>query len=755
MPATDKFEALSPQQVNSWPIETPTENDFGFHYGSDSTEEFLRLAMERFKICKDASSAQRMEAQIDTEFAAGRQWDDSIAQQRKAQNRPCNTINRIDGFLAHAVNSFRQTRPEIKVIAAADGADEDLAEVEEGLIRHIQVNSAADVAYDEVFKQMCTGGLSWLRVVDDWASPESMDQELFIRGVKNPFSVYYDPYCQQPDWSDGRFAFVVDDMTRSEFKNHYPKAQAAGLSNFSSIGDDQKDWFPEGKIRTAEYFHVEMEDDILCELENKTTRLWSKLPQSLYFLKKNELGDLSLYMHLVDDDEIDPAGEYVGRARKCKIPEVYWAKITAVDILQERKWKGRYIPLIPVLGNQIEIDGSTLMAGMVRYAREPQRMFNYMYTCFIETVALAPRNAYIAEVGQIPSGAIRNMWEEYNTNPQVFLLYKGMLDERGNALPPPQRQAADLPIAALVQGLQMSDNNLKSIFRIYDASLGQRGPQESGLAINARKMESDTGIYNWGDNFNRSLRYLGVVLEDLLPAYYNTEGREFQLILDDDTKKKVVMNQAPSADNKQDKQFDLERGGNYRIAISTGPSAQTKRQESLQGMIDFFKLMPGVAATCADILVEEADFPGKNKLSARLKKALPPTLQDTGNDATADELQTQLGQMATQNQQLTAALKEATDKRLLQRDKEEWDTFRTQMKEERQLASDAMKAGVQQAQFLADKSFEEMNYQRALLERMLGLLQPGDAPGQPSSAPAPAPSSAVPPTVGVNPSVGG
>ena len=756
MAVADKFEALTPQQVNSWPIKTPTAPDDGLSYfGADGKDAFLLQAMERFRICVDATSVQRREQEIDTQFAAGIQWDPIAKSIRDQQQRPCLTINRIDGFLAHMVNSMRQQRPEIKVIAAADGADEDIAKIEEGLIRHIQVNSFAETPYDESFKHMVTGGLGWLRVVDDWASPTSFEKELFIRGVENPFTVYADPYCKQPDWSDMRFAFVVEDLTRAEFKKRWPNADLAGLGNFSSIGDIAKHWFPEERIRTAEYFHVEMEDDILCELEDGSTRLLSELPKKLYFVDKGTHGELGLFMRTTEDEWTDP-GEYVGRARKCKIPQVYWAKISALNVLQERKWKGRYIPLIPVLGNQIEVDGERILAGMVRYTREPQRMFNYMYTSFVETVALVPRAPYTAEVGQLPDGAIRNMWYNAATNPQMVMLYKGVEDSNGHAYPPPQRQIADPPIAAFVQGLQMADNNLKSVFRIFDASLGQRGPQESGLAINARKMESDTGIYNWSDNFTRALRYLGVVLEDLLPFYYNSEGREFKLLMQDDTIKKVVMNQAPSGENKQQKQIDLEKGGSYRIVITTGPSYQTKRQEAAQSMIDFFKLIPAQASACADILVGEFDFPGTEKLKERLRQMLPPGLQPPADPDSVDpaQMQTQLAQAMQQIQGLTKALGEATDKRLLQRDKEEWETFRTQMQEERQLASDAMKAGVAQSTFLSEKIFEELNFQRQLLQAQLNPPQSGVAPGQPpSSAPA-APSLAGPVTAPVA-SVGG
>lgn len=731
--------ALTPQQVNAWPKQTPKTTIAGdpTYYGSDSKEAFLQLMLERFKLCVDASKQQREESLEDQRFAGGIQWTEDIRGQREAQGRPCLTINRIDGFLAHAVNNMRQSRPAIKIEPEADGADEEIASLKQGIIRHIQTNSNADTVYDESFRGMCTGGLAWMRVVDDWADPMSMDQDLFIRLVKNSFAVYVDPFCVQPDWSDMKYAFIVEDMTKQEFKSQYPNADYASLDNFKSVGDNSPYWFPGGKIRVVEYFHVEQKKDTLCEMEDGSKRLYSKLPKNMYSISADEEGD-GIAVYLNDPEDINVTTR-IGRARDCLVPCVYWAKCNAMEVLKERKWKGRYIPLIPVIGNQMELDGETILVGMVRYAREPQRMYNYMYTSFVETIALAPRAPFIAEMDQIPDG-LREMWQRANSDPQAVLLYKAVVAENGQLAPPPQRQQAEPPIAAFVQGLSMADQNLKSVFRIYDASLGQRGPQESGLAINARKIESDTGIYNWGDNFIRALRLLGTVLDDLIPYYYNTPGRVFHIDQDDDSKKEVIVNQE-FQEQGQTKKLDLSAGGRYACVVSTGPSAQTKRQESLQGMVEFFKEYPAGLQACAHILVNEFDFPGKDKLKAQLEKILPPNLQAPDPDAPpipaaftaqAAEMQKQIGL-------LSSALHEATDKSNLERLKqqaegdreqrrEEWETLRTQMTQEVNLAIASMKTGSDEAKFVNQQVFEELQSWRNVFQQLL------TQPPQPSSA---------------------
>lgn len=747
------FQALSPQQVNSWPKPTPQTTLAGEplrYFGATSKEGFLQLAQERFKLCAEAAGPQRKEQLEDQNFAAGIQWDKDIENSRRGQDRPCLTINRIDGFLAHAVNNMRQARPSIRIEPVADGADEEIASIDQGLIRHIQVNSSAETVYDESFRGMATGGLAWMRVVDDWAAPDSFDQELFIRWVPNPFSVYSDPFVQQPDWSDMKYAFIVEDLTRAEFKAQYGEdTEAANLGNFQSIGDQAPFWFPGGKIRVAEYFHVEQRKDTLCEMEDGKTKLLSDLNKTApgqYVTGKNADGDGRTYL-TNGIDRVD-----VGRSRPCLIPEVYWAKITALDVLRERKWKGPHIPLVPVIGNQTEVDGERVLVGMVRYAREPQRMYNYMYTSFVEMVALAPRAPFVAEIDQIPDG-VTEMWQKANSSPQAYLLYKAKTMEGGQLVPPPQRQQAEPPIQAFVQGLQMADQNLKSVFRIFEASLGQRGPQESGLAINARKIESDTGTYNWGDNFIRALEYLGKILLYLLPHYYNTPGKIFHILQDDDSKKKVIINQE-FQENGVTKKFDLAEGGRLAVVVSTGPDQQTVRKESAAGMVDFFKLYPAGLQACAHILVGELDFPGKDKIRKQLEKILPSNLQEPDPDAPEipQAFQAQMAQAMQQIQLLSNMLGEATDKNVLERMKQDYETLRTQMHEEVVLATAEMKAGTDEAKFMSEKIFAELEQIRALTQANISAPKGGAAP----AAAAPPPTAlATPGTAAGIPSVGG
>lgn len=734
MATKDKI-ALTPTQVKAYPVPSRRLSIRGEKIApspaATSDAAFMELARERFKLCCDAEGPRREQMLTDWQFRFGDdsnqwQWDAQILRTRTKKKRPSHTVNRLPEFTKHVVNNMRQSRPAIKVNPVGDGADQEQADIRQGLIRHIEVKSQAPAAYDTAFEHMCIMGLGWIRVVDDWSDSKSFDKDLFIRWVPNPLSVYSDPNAALPDWSDMQYAFVVRDMLPAEFIERYPEAKAVSASNFTSIGDQKKYWMPGGNIRVAEYFYIDQKKDVLCELGPNKARLFSELPEGMYSVQAGRL---------VTTD----TGEDIGPTRDCVIPIVKWALITGLDKLDERTWKGSNIPLVPVIGNQADIDGEKLINGMVRYARELQRLYNYVFSTLTEVVALTPKNQFIAEFDQLAE--FREMFERANIDPQSVLVYRMKVDQNGTALPPPQRSSAVVEISGLVSALQVIDNMLKSIFGIYDASLGQRGPQESGLAINARKIESDTSTYDWGDNFIRSLEYLGRILNDLLAPYYNIPGRIIEILREDQSTDTIVFNQEfLDKKTKQPKKFDLSEG-KFAVEISTGPSYQTKRKESADAMIQFFtKLDPQALQACAPMLVREMDFPGKDAIAAQLEKLLPPGLKDQDPDQVPDpaEQQQKIDQMQGLIQQLTQELHASSDKKELEIIKQEYETYREKMVQEVTLAVAELKTGTQQAQFLSTEIFNEFKTLRAMLEPRLAADAQGGGP-QPAAPAGPPP----------------
>ena len=750
--------ALSREQVNSFPVpgmnklsiagnkiadtDGPTE--------ADRERGFLEIARERFKLCCDADEGRRADALDCVKFRCGKQWRPDIERKREAKGRPAHTVNRITEFLMHVVNNMRQSRPAIEIDPVGDGADQMQAEIRQGIIQYVERKSQADIAYDTAFEHMCTSGLGWIRVLDDWSDWDSFDKDLFIRWVENPFQVYSDPSAALPDWSDMQFAFVVEDMLPNEFVARYGETYVPQPNVFQGYGNEDisKYWFPAQKIRVAEYFYIEQEEVDVCQLENGKSQVVSKLPKGMYKVEDDRLIEIE-------------TGEDIGPVSKRTRPTVYWCKMTGTAVVEKKRvWKGKYIPLIPVIGHQVQLDGEKQIYGMVHFAREIQRMYNYIYSTLTEVIALAPRSQWIAAVGQIEE--FRAMYEKSNTDPVVLLPYKPTASPNGQPDPPPQRVGTEVAIQGLIAALQIVDNMLKSVFMIYDASLGQRGPQESGQAINARKIESETATYNWGDNFIRSLRYLGIVVNDLLEPYYNRPGRIVQILREDQSNEAVTLNQEYTPEGKTEKvTYDLSKG-KYSVAVSTGPSFLTLRKQAATEMSELIKSDPQLFTVLGDLYVEQMDWPGKAAIVKRLKKMVPPQLQENG-DGQSQPTPEMVQQLQGMIQQLSQQLHAATDKTELQRMKEEFATLRTTLTSQAGIIEQMMKTDSAQGMLLAEKSFAEAE-RRVALEQTLEQPSSGNAPapgappvqsGAPSAPQGQQPVLAGPGTTAGTPSGGG
>jgi hypothetical protein len=143
----------------------------------------------------------------------GWQWPDDMRKSREADKRPCLTINKTKQHNRQITNDARQNKPSVRVVPVDSGADRKTAEILNGIIRHIEANSSADTAYDTAAEHAVDAGLGYWRVITDYASDDSFDQDIFIRRVKNPLTIVLGPH-NEADGSDAKQAWVFEDLER-------------------------------------------------------------------------------------------------------------------------------------------------------------------------------------------------------------------------------------------------------------------------------------------------------------------------------------------------------------------------------------------------------------------------------------------------------------------------------------------------------------------------------------------------------------
>lgn len=570
-----------------------------------SNEDIIKECKARFQICESAEGQNRQAALDDLNFGDGAQWPDDIRNTRAG--RPCPVVNHTNTFVRRVVNNLRELRPRIKCHPVGDGARIEDAEVINGLIRHIETLSSASIAYDNGVESAVRIGWGYWRVMGDYIDPQSFDQELLIKMIRNTFTVYMDPSSILPAGEDQKWCIISGKMKRIEYKALYPNANNTEWTA-STTGDSEDSWEDREEVRLAEYFRIRMKPETLCLMNDGTTRFKSELP----------------------DAETMAAAQYqVVQERESAKETVEWFRINGDQLVERRILPGRYIPVIRCQGNVTDVQGEVRRKGMIRDLKDPARTFNYMKASEIERYMLTPKAPWIAAEGQLDGHP-----EWYTANQQNYsvLIYKPIVDpSSGTPIPPPIRQPPAQIEAGFAEAGQSAEHDLVAIAGMpHEPGQDTKGEVVSGVALQRRQAVSDMSHYQYFDNETLAIAHTGRILLELIPYYYDTPRMQ-RIIGDDGVPQMVGINQPqvdPQTQAIQSVKNDLTIG-RYDVVMDTGPGYETKRQEGADAMLGLLGTPLGEVITKVgpDLVVRNMDFAGANDLADRLATTTPEGMQ--------------------------------------------------------------------------------------------------------------------------------
>jgi hypothetical protein len=631
-------------------------------------DKLLAQAREAFERARLWWADNHAEAKADLEFARlGRQWDEGTRRQREIEQRPCLTFNKLPSFIRQVVNDARQNKPAIKVHPQDAAADPRTAEIINGLIRNIETTSDADIAYDTAIEHAVAQGFGYWRINTRYASDDAFDQDIIIERIANPFTVLGDPRSTAADSSDWNEAFVVTTMTKKEFGAEYPDAEK---TDWDADFRGSESWIDGDNVIVAEYWTRERVKGAIVALSDGSIL---------------SLGDYEKKAEMLAAADVTMVGE----PRETESFKVMQRILSGAEILKEIEWAGKYIPIIPVYGDEVvDDDGKRHFRSLIRDAKSAQQMFNYWRTTTTELVALAPKAPFI---GEERAFELDPNWSTANSQSHAYLMVP-----TGAAIP--QRQPfTGVPAGAMQEALNASDD-MKAIIGIYDASLGARSNETSGRAILARQREGDVSTFHFIDNLSRAIRHGGRVLLDLIPKVYTTE-RMIRVLGDPSTGPQGIARPAsvrispigqpvkelPGAEAV----YDLTVG-KYDLTVASGPSYTTRREEVATILTEVMRSVPDSALFLAGRLARLLDLPDAEEL-AREMDSLNPAKRAIADDGApspeAARLQQQLMQAAAALRQAQTQLQEKAADRQLEAQKLAIEQFRAQTERMKTVAS--------------------------------------------------------------------
>ena len=627
---------------------------------SDKDTDLLNTALERFKVSAEATLPQRQRELEDLKFIDfDEQWPEDVKGERLGQQanagltplppKPCMTINKLRQPVQQLDASQRAANLALQFIPKGDGASQETAKIFEDIVRAIQADSRANLARNWAYRRAVKCGTGAYRILTRYVHDQSFDQEIYYQRILNQSAVYFDPHAQEPDWSDGEWCLITEDLPLREYKRQYGASAMAAMTDdeLTSLGNDQPGWVNQASgpdavtVRIAEYYYFE---------HTKQTLHLISTPQGPMPATDDQLAALP-----------DSQAVVVLQTREVDARQLKWAKINCAEVLEQQDCDGAYIPVVPVIGDESNVNGERRWVGIVRPAMDAQRSYNVMRSAQALAIGLAPLAPYVGYAEQFEG--FEDKWREANTRAYAYLPVNKATDATGAALPLPKRNVEEPAIQAITLAAHEANEDITATTGVPPVALGQLDPHDrSGQAIRALQQVSDQGISGFLDNLTAmSMVYEGKILRDLIPKVYDRPGRIVAAIGADDSRTLVMLQVPHVTRNGQPvpappgmpgaKVVNLAQGA-YTVAIKVGKAYATQRQERADLMGQLAQAAPQLVPAYADLWVGSLDGPGMTQIADRLHQMLPPALQQSGDQNDPMVLQQKLMALGQQHDQL-------------------------------------------------------------------------------------------------------
>jgi hypothetical protein len=565
-------------------------------------EDIHSEAIKRFDAILVREKLDRNLAVEDLVFANDHdgQWDDQAKTKRK--DRPRYTINRVAPAIDQVVGDQKQNKVAIKVRPVSKDAESGVAKIYEGVIRNIENQSHATNAYDTAFEEAVTCGYGGWRLTTEYADDSTFDQDISIRPIKSAATSLFFGMHEQYDARDATHAFYTSFISKEDFKEKYPNSTVTDFSSQEFVRNT--DWIREDEIRIAEY--------------------WVKTPitKRIALMSDGKTLDLEDEREVIDDLLFQ--GIEIVKERSVKSHKVEMYIMSGAEILKgPMNWSGKYIPLVPLYGRIAHIEGRTTIRGLVRFAKDACRIYNYAVSANIEVTALAPKDPYW--ITDIMIGENKRQFETFAEKNPPFMVFNP--DERvGNQ--PPTRTGAPSVQTGLLQILQQASQDVHTTTGLHAPSMGNGSSLLSEKAIMSQAEKGDRGVYVFTDNLIKSIEYTGDMLIDLIPRIYDTE-RLVTILGDDGTADVIKINQQ-AFDEFNQTVIDESTGqpvivndisrGRYDVVAVSGPAFSTQKREALEQLVELAGASEEFASVSGDLIASSLDILEADEIKKRMRR---------------------------------------------------------------------------------------------------------------------------------------
>jgi hypothetical protein len=540
------------------------------------------------------------------------QWDEHVrsAREDSTNPRPCLTVNKIPEKIDAAEGAFRELSPSYKLRPMDSIKDPGLVNIITGIVKHIESNSNARSIYNSSYSTKSYSGIGGWRIdiVNDENDP--FVKNIHLNHIADPFSVRWDPFSTNPFKLDARYVFISSTIPKDTFLKKWPKATPISFED-SNINSR---WTSENSITVVEYWWKELTpvNYIRITREGRITATESD--------------------KMLPTDKIYPDKNGMRQEKTVLKNKIFYGKLTHNEFIEGPfEWPIELFPIIHDPGKTNFIEGLNRSRSIHRHAKDGQMMYNYWVSTATEQVGMAPKAPHYVTPDQIEG--YEHMWDTANTKNWPYLPFNPDPLNPG----PPSRVQPPAASSAYATELTRLNNDIMSAIGIYEAQLGARGPEVTGIAVEARQRQGALGTYIYTSNFQQALTNSLKVIVSLIPHIYDSE--RILRIHGVDNKEEVIALNAPidiiqqlglNPDlhiQGQDGLFNrMTEIGKFDVVVDIGPAHATQRKESLNQLIELITRVPSIGPYMVDLIAGNIDSSFSEELAARLRRTIPQNI---------------------------------------------------------------------------------------------------------------------------------
>jgi hypothetical protein len=587
--------------------------------------EVVEDSIRQFDAAYKSQQEVRLKCLQDRRFVyvEGAQWEDGLRYQ--FDNKPRFEVNKLHMACVRIFNEYRNNRISVDFRPKDDAADDDTAELLNGLYRGDEQRSGGQEAYDNAFEEGVAGGMGAWRLrnsyTDEFDEDDDTQQIVFEPIYDADSSVFFDLGAKKYDKSDATRCWVIISMGREEYADKYGEpgddattAEDGSPTTFRKVQKmTEFDWYTPDVVYVAEYYRID-------EVKKKV---------HVFRLLGNDKSETKV-------DDADLTDEHRADLEAQGYQEV---RVRTVKRKRVRKWihdgarvledcgviAGPNIPVIPFYGKRAYIDNQERIMGHIRLGKDAQRLFNMELSLLAVTAAQSPRQKPIFTPEQIKGH--ETTWANDNIDDNPYLLVNPITDQNGQEMPAGpigMTQPPQLP-QALSAIIELTSSAIQEV--TGEQSAGEQVVSNvSAKAVELVQNKIDMMAFVYMDNFSKSMKRCGEIWHGMAVELLDEKDRRLTSVGKDGSRSIVRLHQPKMVDGVGQIANDPAKG-KYEVTTDVGPNFTSRRDATVRaliGMLEFVK-DPQVASIITSLALSNMDGEGLDDLREYLHMQLVQT----------------------------------------------------------------------------------------------------------------------------------